>query len=534
MSNIALRNAKLNKEDLSHTHTTTSDMGKLFPVCCFECIPGDWFRIRYEYLVRFLALISPAMHLYRVSLHTWFVPTRLTWKNWTNYITGGEKGDDSSVKPRIWAPSGGFPVGGLAQRLGARAGQDGLWIDALLVRAYNLIYNEFYRNEWLQDPLPISFDDGTGDNFADTVTSTDIQNRLWERDFFTDCLPSPQKGPAVSVPLGTSAPVLGDGNALHLTDGSNSIYRAVNSSSTDFSMVPTSSAPSPVPVGTSLTLPDFGTTAPVANSALGVVSAGNSGLYADLSSASAVTINALRQAIAVQQFRENNARSGSRYAEFIPANYGVYCPDASLQRPQYIGGCTTPMVISEVLQTSASDATSPQGNMAGHGVSAGVSDEIRFHPTEHGYIMTLMSIMPQTAYFQGVPHWLNRETRYDYAIPLFAHLGERGVKNKEIYAQGNEQDDQVFGYMPLYEEYRRIPNLISGQLTTTLDFWTSARKFDSLPALNSQFVVSNPSTSIFATDEEVPNSDHLVIQVLNHIEALRPLPKQGTPGMHII
>lgn len=533
MFNLALRNAKLNKEDLTHTHATTSDMGKLFPVGCVECLPGDWFRIKYEYLVRFLALISPAMHLYRVSLHTWFVPTRLTWKNWTNFITGGEKGDDASVKPRIWAPSGGFPVGSLAQRLGARAGQNGIWIDALPVRAYNLIYNEFYRNEWLQDPLPISLDDGTGDNFADTVTNTDIQNRLWERDFFTDCLPSPQKGPAVSIPLGTSAPVsvFGNGNALGFTDGTSEagIQQLIQGGSYYTLFSPDSLGKAVGSVASSNLL--------LSQKALGVVEdAENSGLtgLADLSSASAITINALRQAAAVQQFQENNARSGSRYAEFIPANYGVYCPDASLQRPQYIGGCTSPMVISEVLQTSSSTQDSPQGNMAGHGVSAGVSDEIRFHPTEHGYIMTLMSIMPQTAYFQGVPHWLNRETRYDYGIPLFAHLGERGVKNKEIYAQGNEQDDQIFGYMPLYEEYRRIPNQISGQLTTTLDFWTSARKFDSLPALNSQFVVSNPSTSIFATDEEVPNSDHLLIQVLNHIVALRPLPKQGNPGMHVI
>ena len=531
MSNFALRNAKLNKFDLSHTHTTSADMGKLFPVDCVECLPGDWFRIKYEYLVRFLALISPAMHLYRVSLHTWFVPTRLTWKNWTNFITGGEKGDDASVKPRILAPSGGFAVGSLAQRLGARAGQNGIWIDALPVRAYNLIYNEFYRNEWLQDPLPISLDDGTGDSFADTVTNTEIQNRLWERDFFTDCLPSPQKGPVVSIPLGTTAPVVLDSKFKQpsqtgiTADNSWAVYRNSTwaGSGAEYSLsVKADTVNNPLPIQTTDLLEDY------------LVLDPRGSLLTDLSSASAVTVNAFRQAVAVQQFRDNNARSGSRYAEFIPANYGVYCPDASLQRPQYIGGCTTPMVISEVLQTSASDSTSPQGNMAGHGVSAGVSDEIRFHPTEHGYIMTLMSIMPQTAYFQGVPHWLNRETRYDYAIPLFAHLGERGVKNKEIYAQGTEKDDEVFGYMPLYEEYRRIPNQISGQLTTTLDFWTSARKFDSLPALNSQFVVSNPSTSIFATEEEIPNSDHLVIQVANHIQALRPLPKQGNPGMHII
>ncbi len=514
MSNLALRNAKLNNFDLSHTHTTSADMGKLFPVDCVECLPGDWFRITYEYLVRFLALTSPAMHLYRVSLHTWFVPTRLTWKNWPNFITGGEKGDDASVKPRIWAPDGGFAVGSLAQRLGARAGQNGIWIDALPVRAYNLIYNEFYRNEWLQDPLPVSLDDGTGENFADTVTNTDIQNRLWERDFFTDCLPSPQKGPAVGISLTGDASVSSDG-ALKIVTPSTGVSGDIGVFTQGGYLIANKTAGPDIAIfGQDVTY--------------------NGGLKVDLSNVSSITINALRQAAAVQQFQENNARSGSRYAEFIPANYGVYCPDASLQRPQYIGGCTTPMVISEVLQTSASDATSPQGNMAGHGVSAGVSDEIRFHPTEHGYIMTLMSIMPQTAYFQGVPHWLNRETRYDYAIPLFAHIGERGVKNKEVFAQGNEKDDEVFGYMPLYEEYRRIPNQISGQLTTTLDFWTSARKFDSLPALNSQFVVSNPSTSIFATDEEVPNSDHLVIQVANHIQALRPLPKQGNPGMHII
>ena len=515
-----LRNAKLNKFNLSHIHSSTGDMGYLMPVDCIEVLPGDWFRIRNEYLVRFMATVAPVMHVFNVTLHWWFVPTRLTWKNWQDFITGGEDGQNASVLPKIWSPNEtGFLPGSLGNRLGAPANVPHIPVSALPFRAYALIYNEWYRNEWLQEKLPVSLDDGPDDN----VTNTVLQKRLWQRDYFTQAQPSPQKGPDVTIALGSKAPVdiTTNGKEIELMSYANP-EKGVSKINFTTANGATQNILGCVGVGQ----PVLGGTY-----AFGP----NPGLRgtADLSASSAVTINSLRYASAVQQYQESNALTGNRYAEFIPAMYGVYCPDASLQRPQYIGGMTSPMVISEVLQTSATDSKSPQGNMAGHGVSAGVSDEIRFRATEFGYLMCLMSVMPRTAYFQGIPRWMSRETRYDFALPLFAHVGAQAIKNKEIYAQGNEDDDKTFGYTLNYDDYRYIPNVVSGQLVSTLDYWTAARKFDNLPTLNAEFVESNPTTRIFAVEDQ-SNDDHLVFQVAHHIKALRPLPKQGVPGMHII
>lgn len=521
-----LRNAKLNKFNLSHIHSSTGDMGYLMPVDCIEVLPGDWFRIRNEYLVRFMATIAPVMHVFNVTLHWWYVPTRLLWKNWQDFITGGEDGQNASVLPKIWSPNEtGFLPGSLGNRLGAPANVPKIKVSAFPFRAYALIYNEWYRNEWLQEKLPVSLEDGN-----DTTTNTEIQKRLWQRDYFTQAQPSPQKGPDVTIALGGTAPVSGTGKALGLR-GYNDTSELTSGLIWNPALGLSAQGPSGASVGSSAAsvLPSW-----TPATYLGVTKdPSQSGLQADLSQASAVTINQLRYASAVQQYQESNALTGNRYAEFIPAMYGVYCPDASLQRPQYIGGMTSPMVISEVLQTSATNLESPQGNMAGHGVSAGVSDEIRFRATEFGYLMCLMSVMPRTAYFQGIPRWMSRETRYDFALPLFAHIGAQAIKNKEIYAQGNEDDDKTFGYTLNYDDYRYISNTVSGQLVSTLDYWTAARKFDNLPTLNAEFVKSNPTTRIFAVEDQ-PNNDHLVFQVAHHIKALRPLPKQGVPGLHVI
>lgn len=509
-----LRNAKLNKFDLSHTYTSTGDMGYLMPVACIEVLPNDWFRIRDEFLARFLATLAPVMHIFDIELRWWFTPTRLVFNKWTDFITGGPDGNDASVLPFITAPKEGFAVGSLMNRLGAPHSVPNIKVSAMPARVYNLIYNEFYRNEWLQDPVALSLEQG-----ADTTTSVNLLRACWERDYFTQAQPSPQKGPDVSLSLGGTAPVLDDGDLVVKSKGNN----------------------------TSGVLSDI-------EGHLGVYAQGNyvtfqktvgdallagaplqykSGLKADLSQASAITVNALRYAGAVQQFQEANALTGNRYPEFIPAQYGVYCPDASLQRPQYIGGMKSPMVISEVLQTSSTTTDSPQGNMAGHGVSAGVSPEIRFHAREFGYLMCLMTIRPKTAYFQGIPKFMSRETRYDYGIPIFAHIGAQAIKNKEIYATGTAEDDKIFGYTLRDDDYRFIPNMVTGQMTKTLDYWTAARKFAEAPKLNSKFVESDPTTRIFAV-EDAQNSDHIVFQIAHHIKALRPLPKQGVPGMHII
>lgn len=512
-----LRNAKLNKFDLSHTYTSTGDMGYLMPVACIEVLPNDWFRIRDEFLARFLATLAPVMHIFDIELRWWFTPTRLVFNKWTDFITGGPDGNDASVLPFITAPAEGFAVGSLMNRLGAPHSVPNIKVSAMPARVYNLIYNEFYRNEWLQDPVALSLEQG-----EDTTTSVNLLRACWERDYFTQAQPSPQKGPEVSISLGTFAPV-----------------RAVadydSGAMADLTWNDTSTGAQSKFNFKGLYVNPFGSTvscdSPGGVNYLAAVTPRN--LQADLSQASVITVNALRYAGAVQQFQEANALTGNRYPEFIPAQYGVYCPDASLQRPQYIGGMKSPMVISEVLQTSSTTTDSPQGNMAGHGVSAGVSPEIRFHAREFGYLMCLMTIRPKTAYFQGIPKFMSRETRYDYGIPIFAHIGAQAIKNKEIYATGTAEDEKVFGYTLRDDDYRFIPNMVTGQMTKTLDFWTAARKFAEAPKLNSKFVESDPTTRIFAV-EDAQNSDHIVFQIAHHIKALRPLPKQGVPGMHII
>lgn len=520
-----LRNAKLNKFDLSHIHTTTGDMGWLYPVACIEALPNDWFRIKDEFLVRFLALISPTMHMFNVKLHWWYAPTRLVYEDFKSFITGGEKGEDNSTPPYVIAPTGGFAPGSLMNRLGAPAGVAGIKCSAIPPRLYQLICNEWYRNEWIQDPVEISLAGG-----QDTTTSLALRKALWQRDYFTRMLPSPQKGPEVLIPLGTQAPVVGTGSSLGLTSGSvqgqlgfnrNGTYIGLNVQSGQGGVLPGSG--SGVGIGAT------------ENMLIGVTKdSSKSGIVADLTAVPGVSINTIRRGGAVQQFQEAAGLFGSRYSEMIPAQYGTYCPDASLQRPQYLGGSSAPVMISQVLQTSATDTTSPQGNMAGHGVSAGLGHEIRFHSREFGFLFCIMSIMPKTAYFQGIPRFMSRETRYDYAIPLLAHIGEMGVKNKELYAQGTAADDEIAGYVPQYDDYRSIPDVVSGQMVSTLKFWTAAREFDNLPTLSSQFIEANPTDRIFAVDSERPNSDHLVFQVAHHIKALRPLPKQGIPGMHVI
>lgn len=509
-----LRNAKLNKFDLSHTYTSTGDMGYLMPVACIEVLPNDWFRIRDEFLARFLATLAPVMHIFDIELRWWFTPTRLVFDKWQDFITGGPDGQDNTTLPYIIAENG-VAVGSLMNRLGAPHSVPFLKVSALPARVYNLIYNEFYRNEWLQDPVPISKADG-----LDTTTNLNLLRACWERDYFTQAQPSPQKGPDVSIGLGRSAPVR--------STGQEPTFKDPTPGSVDESYLITRDGPdNKVFLGLSDVVgPNFGERA--------VRFGSQTGLEVDLSAASSVTVNALRYAAAVQQFQEANALTGNRYPEFIPTMYGCYCPDSSLQRPQYIGGMKSPMVISEVLQTSATDSESPQGNMAGHGVSAGVSPEIRFHAREFGYLMCLMTIRPKTAYFQGIPKFMSRETRYDYAIPIFSHIGAQAIKNKEIFATGNtEKDEAVFGYTLRDDDYRFIPNMVTGQMTKTLDYWTAARKFAEAPKLNSKFVEADPTTRIFAV-EDAQNSDHIVFQIAHHIKALRPLPKQGVPGMHII
>ena len=522
------RNAKLNKFNLTHSRGASYEPGYLYPVSFFECLPGDVFKIQSEFLLRFMPTIAPLMNRFKVSLRWWYCPTRLLMDDWQKFITGGPDGQDATVLPYVVAPEGGWPVGSLMDHFSEQVGVAGLDDLAFAARMYDLVYNEWYRAESVQDPVALSLASG-----LDTTTNLNLLKVNWSRDYFTDGLPAPQKGPSIGLFGSDSvAPVVGNGNSLGLANGVyDGALRGISTSS-GLQVVDGVSQP----IGTT-----SGTVSVLANNkAIGVSQdPAKSGMHALLSGVDDATINAFRNAAAVQQFQELNMRGGNRYVEFIFNHFGVRTPDASLQRPQYVGGVTSNIMISEVLQTSSTDSTSPQGTMAGHGVGAGNTPVIKFRSLEYGYMMCLMSIQPDAIYHQGTPRHLMRKTRFDFAIPLLAHLGEQAIYNRELFAQGpsvtdangNVVDNKPFAYNPRYEEYRRIPNSICGQLRSTLNFWTASRTFANKPELNSEFLESNPPTNFWAVEN---GTDHIVGIFKHHIPALRPLPKYGQPGLHII
>ena len=500
------------KFNRSHGLKTTFDSGYLVPIFVDEVLPGDTFTMDCTLFSRVATLISPIMDNMYLDTFWFYVPERLLFEHFENMCGQQDNPTDSTdyLFPTVTAPATkGFEVGSLADYFGLPTGVPNLEVRAEPFRAYNLIYNEWFRDENLQDSVPFTKAD------SDQYSNYNLLRRGKRHDYFTSALPWPQKGPGVELAFGGNAPVVAP-NGISFVDSTNNV-RSVFSGALD--------------TGSSGKLVTFGSYNGNFNHTLTLDD--KSGIYADLTNVTSFTINQFREAFQIQRWYERAARGGTRYTEIIRSFFGVVSPDARLQRPEYLGGSSNRIDVNVIPQTSGTTDVSPQANLSAFAVGTnGRGNGFSKSFTEHGWIIGLINVRADLTYQQGINRMWTRSTKFDMYWPTFAFLGEQAVLNKEIYAQGNDTDDGVFGYQERYAEYRYAPSQVTGKFRSTyaqsLDSWHLAQKFENLPKLNAEFIVDNPPIDRVIA---VPSEPQFLLDAWFNLSCVRPMPVYGVPGL---
>lgn len=510
-NSIKIEKNKKNVFDLSHDVKFSCDMGKLIPTMCLDCIPGDKVDLGAEMLTRFSPMLAPTMHRFDASAHYFFVPKRILWPGWEAFMRNGEA-DGTGVPAHPYITVSALMPGGYTELMdylgippmdtvpGGNPDQtQAVNVSAMPFAAYQKIIQEYFLDPNLSAPTGFTVL-ANGDNTAAATTLTTLMNRCWEHDYFTSALPFAQRGPTVNLPI--------------IAEYDDVPVRVNND----------------VAPGVAGNISVGGTPVPIAGDNPDNPMPGE-GFFAEtsqLNTTFSTTINELRRATKLQEWFERMAVAGHRYAEQLWSFFNVRNQDARLQRPEYIKGVKTPISISEVLNTTGT-VDAPQGEMAGHGIGVMSGGHGSYNVMEHGYIMCIVSIMPKTAYQQGIPkHFLKINDFTEHFWPQFANIGEQPIQQQEVYAYTANAGD-TFGYTPRYAEYKYENNRVCGQFRTTLNFWHAGRIFPSEPALNETFVNADPTKRIFAVTDPAVHS--LICHILHKVRAVRQMPKFGTPSI---
>lgn len=530
--NIPMKNINRSKFKMPNTYSTTGNTGEILPIYAQEILPGDTAKIKTSALIRMTTPITPVMDNAWIDTYYFFVPRRLVWEHWAEFM--GENTTDAWTQeaeyqiPQLTTPKGGWIKGTLGEKLYGIQGREGS-VDACYARAYTLIFNEWFRNENITEPAELSKGDATtqGSNGSDYVVDMQKGGQLGiavkYADYFTRALPEPQKGPDVYLPLGEWAPVY----------TRNINYDSGSTQSLHWTGIDDDPDVSEGKVRRLLTYNNTTLTSDITTEYTNNHYIYPDNMWTDLSAASAATINELRQAFAVQRLYEVDARGGTRYTEILRAHFGVVSPDSRLQRPEYLGGKRTPINISQVIQQSATDATSPQGTAAAYSLTIDTHEDFTQSFTEHGILLGLAVIRTEHTYQQGIDRKFSRKNRLDFYFPELANIGEQPIYEKEIFAQGTSDDDDVFGYQEPWAEYRYMQNRVTGELNSdyaqSLDIWTWADDFEEAPTLSDTFIRETKQN--VERTLAIQNQDQWKFNFYFDTVMVRPLPIYSIPSL---